>query len=72
MLKELIQNLKEKRPLVYNVTNNVTIGDCANALLALGASAIMSEEILEAKDLIRASKAININIEAEQSCLYHF
>ena len=62
MLKELIQNLKEKRPLVYNVTNNVTIGDCANALLALGASAIMSEEILEAKDLIRASKAININI----------
>lgn len=62
MLEELFKNLKEKRPLVYNVTNSVTINDCANAIVALGARAIMSSEILEAKDLIKNSKAVNINI----------
>ena len=62
MLKKLFQNLKESKPLIYSVTNNVTVNDCANALLALGASAIMSSEILEVKDLVESSKAVNINI----------
>ena len=62
MLKKLFQNLKESKPLIYSVTNNVTINDCANALFALGASAIMSSEILEVKDLVNSSKAVNINI----------
>ena len=62
MLKDLFQNLKESKPLIYSVTNNVTINDCANALFALGASAIMSSEILEVKDLVNSSKAVNINI----------
>ncbi len=62
MLKNVLSNVRVKRPLVYSVTNFVTVNDCANALLALGASAIMSNEILETKDLVKISDGINVNI----------
>ena len=41
MLKEvidLINRMKSTRPLVECLTNRVTINDCANMLLAMGAS----------------------------------
>ncbi len=62
MLKDALSNLRAKKPLIYNITNFVTVNDCANALLALGASAIMSSEVLEANDLVKISDGVNINI----------
>ncbi|MFR1499608.1 MAG: hydroxyethylthiazole kinase, partial [Monoglobus pectinilyticus] len=35
--------MKSTRPLVECLTNRVTINDCANMLLAMGASPIMAE-----------------------------
>lgn len=49
-------------PLVHNMTNYVTVNDCANALLAIGGSPIMADDILEAADITAISSALVINI----------
>ncbi len=68
MLKELegleqaVALVREKKPLVLNLTNSVTQDFIANSLLALGASPIMSQDIREIEELTAISGAVNINI----------
>ena len=38
MLETMLQNVRERAPLVHNITNYVTVNDCANILLACGAT----------------------------------
>jgi len=59
---ELLKRLKEKNPLVHNITNYVTVNDCANILLAIGASPIMADDFREAADITSISSALVINI----------
>ena len=40
MFGERLKNLRERSPLIHNITNFVTVNDCANILLACGASPI--------------------------------
>ena len=54
--------MREVVPLVHNITNYVTVNDCANALLAIGASPIMADDIREASDITAISSALVINI----------
>lgn len=58
----LLSEVKNKKPLVHNITNYVTVNDCANILLALGASPIMADDIKEAADITSISSALVINI----------
>ena len=58
----LFKKLKEKKPLVHNITNYVTVNDCANILLAIGASPIMADDFREAADITSISSALVINI----------
>ena len=44
MIKDIIQNVYSKRPLVHNITNYVAATDCANITLTIGASPIMADE----------------------------
>ena len=44
MLGMYLQNVRDKVPLVHNITNYVTVNDVANVLLACGGSPIMSDE----------------------------
>ena len=30
MLEEMLKNVREKSPLIHNITNYVTVNDCAN------------------------------------------
>ena len=53
--------LKQQRPLVYNLTNLVVGNNTANALLAIGASPIMSNAIEEAEELTQISQSLVIN-----------
>ena len=34
MLKEILENVRTRVPLIHNITNYVTVNDCANILLA--------------------------------------
>jgi hydroxyethylthiazole kinase len=57
-----LQKIRETVPLVYNITNSVVQDFTANALLALGASPIMSDAVEETAELVAVSNALNINI----------
>ncbi|WP_295725817.1 hydroxyethylthiazole kinase [uncultured Methanobrevibacter sp.] len=61
-IPDLIKNVKEKCPLTHCITNFVTVNDCANAILAIGASPIMAEELDEVEEIINISDALVINI----------
>ena len=59
---KLLNEVRNKKPLVHNITNYVTVNDCANILLAIGASPIMADDIKEAADITKISSALVINI----------
>lgn len=58
---ETVKILREKNPLVHCITNTVTINDCANALLAIGARPVMAEHPEEAAEFTTAADALLIN-----------
>lgn len=54
--------VREQAPLVHCITNYVTVNDCANALLAVGASPIMSDEPDDVEDIAAICAGLDINI----------
>lgn len=61
-LRRFFQCLSEKAPIVLNITNYVAMNMSANALLAVGASPIMSFYPAEMEDLVAISSAVCVNI----------
>ncbi|WP_024831306.1 hydroxyethylthiazole kinase [Ruminiclostridium josui] len=61
-IANLIADVRNKKPLIHNITNYVTVNDCANVVLAIGASPIMADDINEAADITSISSALVINI----------
>ncbi|GAB6169520.1 hydroxyethylthiazole kinase [Clostridium carnis] len=59
---KLINKVKELNPLVLHYTNEVTINDCANITLALGASPLMSYSYEEVDEIVSIASAVVINI----------
>lgn len=59
---KLFSLLKNKKPLVHHITNNVTINDCANVTLAIGASPVMATSIQEVEDMVQIADSLVINI----------
>ncbi len=57
-----LQLLKEKSPLVHNITNYVVMNNTANALLAIGVSPVMAHAVEEMADMTRIASALVINI----------
>ncbi len=62
MLGELLDNVRRRHPLVHNITNYVTVNDCANILLACGGSPIMADDAGEAEEITALCAGLNINI----------
>ena len=57
-----LADLRERRPLVQNITNYVAMTFSANVLLALGASPAMVHAAEEVEDFIAISSGLVINI----------
>lgn len=67
-------NVREKGPLTHCITNVVTTNDCANAVLAIGASPIMAEDESEIEEIVNISNTLVINIgklSVEQIKAFH-
>ena len=62
MLKTAFENLRSRCPLIHNITNYVTVNDCANMVLACGASPIMADDAAEVEDITTICGGLNINI----------
>lgn len=61
-LLEIKKNIKLKKPLIHYITNPISINDCANIILALGAKPIMAEHPLEVSEITAVSKAFAANL----------
>ena len=61
-LYKIFENLRNKRPLIQNITNYVTSNDCANILLACGASPVMTDDPKDSKEIASISDGLTINI----------
>lgn len=61
---DLLELVREKVPLVDHITNFVTVNDCANITLAIGASPIMADAQEEAAEIARAASALVLNMGA--------
>ena len=57
----IADRIREKQPIVLNLSNVVTIEKVANALSAIGASLITSKDIDEAKEMVSIADAVVIN-----------
>lgn len=62
MFKDILENVRNKNPLIHSITNYVTVNGCANILLACGASPIMSDDIDEVEEITSICNALYINI----------
>ena len=62
MFAEQFANVRTKSPLIHNITNYVTVNDCANMVLACGASPIMADDAAEVEDITTICGGLNINI----------
>lgn len=62
MLKEILENVRAKVPLIHCITNYVTVNDCANMLLACGGSPIMADDINEVEEITALCNGLCLNI----------
>lgn len=62
MLKEILEEVRKKEPLIHNIMNRVSINDCANLLLACGASPVMADEEREAEEITASSAGLVLNM----------
>lgn len=62
MFAELFEAVRTQSPLIHNITNYVTVNDCANMVLACGASPIMADDAAEVEDITTICGGLNINI----------
>jgi len=54
--------VREKKPLIHNITNFVVMNYTANALLAMGASPVMAHSPNEVEDMVALAAALVLNI----------
>jgi len=59
---ENLKNLREKKPLIHNITNFVVMNYTANALLACGASPVMAHASEEVEEMVSFAGALVLNI----------
>jgi len=57
-----VKEIREKAPVIHNITNYVVMNNSANALLAIGASPVMAHAEEEVEDMVSIAGALVINI----------
>ena len=62
ILNHIPEIIRQKKPLIHNITNYVSANDCANLLLACGASPIMADAPEEAAQIAAHCDALNLNL----------
>ncbi len=62
MINPIFENVRKKSPLIHTITNYVTANDCANMLLACGASPIMADDVEEAVEITSLCHGLTINL----------
>jgi len=59
---ENLKSLREKKPLIHNITNYVVMNYTANILLSIGASPVMAHAQEEVEEMVSIAGALVLNI----------
>ncbi len=57
-----LRTLRERKPLVHQITNYVVMNETANATLALGALPVMAHAVAEVEEMVGIASALVLNI----------
>jgi hydroxyethylthiazole kinase len=61
-LSDALMMVRSKRPLVHHITNYVTVNDCANITLCIGAAPVMADAPEEVAEMVSMSGSLVLNI----------
>lgn len=61
-LLSIRHGVKAGKPLIHCITNHISINDCANVVLAVGAKPIMAEHPAEVAEITAAAQALAVNL----------
>jgi len=59
---ELLETVRKKKPIIHHITNYVTVNECANITLAIGAAPVMAHAKEEVEEMVSISNALVLNI----------
>jgi len=59
---EIIERIRQERPLIHNITNMVAMNDTANIILAIGGLPVMAHAQEEVREMVRVAGALVLNI----------
>jgi hydroxyethylthiazole kinase len=59
---EMLSDLRERKPLIHQITNYVVMNETANATLALGALPVMAHAVEEVEEMASYAGALVLNI----------
>ena len=62
MNNRMISDIRQKKPLIHHITNQVVMNFTANGLLSFGGSPVMAKAIEEASDMASVADGLLINI----------
>lgn len=61
-MREIRLAVHEKQPLIHCITNPISINQCANAILAIGARPMMAEHPSEVQEITETADALMLNL----------
>lgn len=61
-ISHMLHTLRAEAPLIHAITNPISINQCANAVLALGARPIMAEHPREVEEITDTAAALLLNL----------
>ena len=62
IISDLFTRVREKRPLIHHITNYVTVNDCANITISVGAAPVMADAPEEVCEMVTFAGALVLNI----------
>lgn len=60
--RDFLSEVRKQQPLIHCITNPISINQCANAILAVGARPIMAEHPREAAQITRTAQSLMLNL----------
>lgn len=63
-ITQILEKIRARRPVIHCITNAVTVNDCANILLAAGASPTMAHHPCEVEEITAGAAALVCNFGA--------
>ena len=61
-VSDILSDVRQKQPLIHCITNPISINQCANAILAIGARPMMAEHPKEVSQITQTAQALMLNL----------